>query len=71
MSTDQGLAFAVIAGTMALLIWGRLRYDLVALAALLAAVACGSTKRSAASATTSSSSLARHWSSVRRSAAPA
>ena len=41
MSTDQGLAFAVIAGTMALLIWGRLRYDLVALAALLAAVACG------------------------------
>ena len=41
MSTDQGLAFAVIAGTMALLIWGRLRYDLVALAALLAGVACG------------------------------
>ena len=41
MSLDQGLAFAIIAGTMALLIWGRLRYDLVALTSLLAAVACG------------------------------
>ena len=41
MSLHQGLAFAVIAGTMALLIWGRLRYDLVALTSLLAAVACG------------------------------
>src|SRR5512144_608770 len=41
MSLHQGLAFAVIAGTMALLLWGRLRYDLVALTSLLAAVACG------------------------------
>ncbi len=41
MSLEQGLAFAIIAGTMALLIWGRLRYDLVALTSLLAAVACG------------------------------
>jgi di/tricarboxylate transporter len=41
MSLDQGLAFAIIAGTMALLMWGRLRYDLVALASLLVAVACG------------------------------
>jgi hypothetical protein len=41
MSLDQGLAFAIIAGTMALLIWGRLRYDLVALTSLLAAVTCG------------------------------
>jgi di/tricarboxylate transporter len=35
------LAFAIIGGTMALLVWGRLRYDLVALTSLLAAVACG------------------------------
>jgi di/tricarboxylate transporter len=41
MSLDQGLAFAIIAGTMGLLIWSRLRYDLVALISLLAAVACG------------------------------
>lgn len=41
MSPEQGLAFTIIGGTMALLIWGRLRYDLVALTSLLAAVACG------------------------------
>ncbi|MFZ1415090.1 MAG: SLC13 family permease [Defluviicoccus sp.] len=41
MSVDQELAFAVIAGTIALLIWGRIRYDLVALSALLAAVGLG------------------------------
>ncbi len=29
MTLDQTLAFAVLAGMMALFIWGRLRYDLV------------------------------------------
>ncbi len=41
MTLDQVLAFAVILGTIALLIWDRVRYDLVALLALLASVACG------------------------------
>lgn len=41
MTVDQGLAFAIIAGTIGLLIWGRIRYDLVALAALLASVIAG------------------------------
>jgi di/tricarboxylate transporter len=41
MTLDQALAFAIILGTIGLLIWGRFRYDLVALSALLAAVACG------------------------------
>jgi len=41
MTLDQALAFAIILGTMGLLVWDRLRYDLVALLALLASVACG------------------------------
>ena len=41
MSLDQGLAFAIIAGTMGMLIWGKLRYDLVAVTSLLAAVIVG------------------------------
>src|SRR3954454_13407031 len=41
MTLDQGLAFSIITGMMALFAWGRLRYDLVALLALLAAVAVG------------------------------
>ncbi|HYE00936.1 MAG TPA: SLC13 family permease [Alphaproteobacteria bacterium] len=41
MTLPQALAFAVTAGMMALFIWDRLRYDLVALLALLAAVAVG------------------------------
>ncbi|HEV2745999.1 MAG TPA: SLC13 family permease [Allosphingosinicella sp.] len=41
MTSDQGLAFAVLAGMMALFIWGRIRYDLVAILALLAAVGIG------------------------------
>ncbi|MDX2317486.1 MAG: SLC13 family permease [Hyphomicrobiaceae bacterium] len=41
MTLDQALAFATIIGMMALFIWGRLRYDLVALLALLAAIATG------------------------------
>jgi di/tricarboxylate transporter len=41
MALNQALAFAVLATTMALFIWGRLRYDLVAVLALLAAVFSG------------------------------
>ncbi len=41
MTLQQVLAFAVIAGTMALFVWGRLRYDLVAGVALLVAVLIG------------------------------
>ena len=41
MTLDQGLAFGVIIGMMALFAWGRLRYDLVALVALLVAIAVG------------------------------
>ena len=41
---DQAFAFAIILGTMGLLIWGRIRYDLVALLALLTSVACGIVK---------------------------
>ncbi|HLT27222.1 MAG TPA: SLC13 family permease [Zeimonas sp.] len=41
MTLDQAFAFAIVAAMMALFVWGRLRYDLVALLALLAAVAVG------------------------------
>jgi di/tricarboxylate transporter len=41
MTLQQILAFSVIAGTMALFVWGRLRYDLVAGIALLVAVLIG------------------------------
>ena len=41
MTLNQALAFAIILGTMGLLIWGRIRYDLVALLALLTSIACG------------------------------
>jgi di/tricarboxylate transporter len=41
MTLDQTLAFAIILGTIGLLIWDRVRYDLVALLALLASIACG------------------------------
>jgi di/tricarboxylate transporter len=41
MTLPQILAFAVLAGMMALFVWGRLRYDLVAVLALLAAVLVG------------------------------
>ena len=41
MTLQQILAFAVIAGTMALFVWGRLRYDLVAGVALFVAVLIG------------------------------
>jgi len=41
MTIDQTLAFAVLVGMMTLFIWGRLRYDLVAILALLAGVFVG------------------------------
>lgn len=41
MTLDQALAFGILGAVIALLIWDRLRYDLVAVAALLAAVAAG------------------------------
>ena len=41
MALDQALAFAILAAAMTLFIWGRLRYDLVAILALLAAVFTG------------------------------
>jgi di/tricarboxylate transporter len=41
MTIQQTLAFSVLAGMMLLFVWGRLRYDLVAILALLASVALG------------------------------
>lgn len=41
MTLDQALAFAIVAAMMGLFVWGRLRYDLVAMLALLASVAVG------------------------------
>lgn len=48
MTQDQTFAFAILAGMMALFIWGRLRYDLVAVLALLAAVFSGIVPQKAA-----------------------
>ena len=41
MTTPQALAFAVLGGMMLLFIWGRIRYDLVAILALLASLVLG------------------------------
>ena len=41
MTAPQILTFAVLGGTMLLFIWGRFRYDLVAILSLLAALATG------------------------------
>ena len=41
MTLHQGLCFAIILGIMALFAWDRWRYDIVALAALMAALAGG------------------------------
>jgi di/tricarboxylate transporter len=41
MTTSQGLAFGLIAAALAMFVWGRFRYDLVALAALLVGVIAG------------------------------
>jgi di/tricarboxylate transporter len=48
LTVDQIIVFAILAGVMALLIWGRLRYDLIALTGLLAAVVTGVVKPEAA-----------------------
>ncbi|KPP89526.1 MAG: di/tricarboxylate transporter [Rhodobacteraceae bacterium HLUCCA08] len=41
MQTDQILIFTILGSTMALFLWGRLRHDVVALAALLGCVVAG------------------------------
>jgi len=41
MTAPQILSFAVLAGMMALFVWGRIRYDMVAVIALLVAVLVG------------------------------
>jgi di/tricarboxylate transporter len=41
MTTNQALAFAIIAGMMVMFVWGRIRYDLVAGLALLVALVAG------------------------------
>ncbi|WP_448203277.1 SLC13 family permease [Azospirillum sp. sgz302134] len=41
MTLPQFMAFALVAAVVAMLVWNRLRYDVVALLALLAAVALG------------------------------
>jgi di/tricarboxylate transporter len=41
LTLQQSLAFAIVAAMMALFVWGRLRYDLVAVLALLAAITAG------------------------------
>jgi di/tricarboxylate transporter len=44
MTTPQALAFAVLAGMMLLFIWGRIRFDLVAVLALLVSLLLGIVK---------------------------
>ena len=41
MTLNQGLAFGILGAALVLFAWGRLRYDLVALMALLAGIAAG------------------------------
>ena len=41
MTFPQIAAFAILAAMMAMFVWGTLRYDLVAMLALLAAVLAG------------------------------
>ena len=41
MTLDQAFAFTIVAAMMVLFVWGRLRYDLIAMLALLASVAAG------------------------------
>ncbi len=41
MSLDQIITFAVLAACLGLFAWGRWRYDLVALCAMLAVVVAG------------------------------
>ncbi|MDY0871474.1 SLC13 family permease [Dongia rigui] len=44
MTTEQGLAFGIVAIMMALFVWGRPRYDITACLALMAAVGLGLVK---------------------------
>src|SRR5688572_30856963 len=41
MTLSQGLAFGIVATMMAFFVWGRIRYDVVAMLALVAAVLSG------------------------------
>ncbi|HET8728661.1 MAG TPA: SLC13 family permease, partial [Alphaproteobacteria bacterium] len=41
MTVDQAIVIAILTGTLILFVWDRLRYDVVALLALLAVVATG------------------------------
>ncbi|MBL3555754.1 MULTISPECIES: SLC13 family permease [Marinobacter] len=41
MTTEQGVVFAVLAATLALFVWNRLRFDVVAMLALLAIAIAG------------------------------
>jgi hypothetical protein len=41
VTTDQFVIFAILLALFALLVWGRWRYDVVAFAALMTAVAAG------------------------------
>lgn len=41
MTLQQGLAFAIVAAMMGLFVWGRLRYDVIAMLALFVSVAVG------------------------------
>lgn len=41
MTVDQGIVFAVLAATLAMFIWGRLRFDVVAMLALLVVAIVG------------------------------
>jgi len=44
MTFEQSLAFAVLIGSVALMIWGRVRYDLAAMLGLLVGVAVGTVR---------------------------
>ncbi len=41
MTLPQGLSLAILGGLLVLFLWGRFRFDIVALLALVAAIACG------------------------------
>ena len=41
MTAEQALAFGLMGATIALFIWGKYRYDLIALAALVAGALLG------------------------------
>jgi di/tricarboxylate transporter len=41
MTLPQGLTFVIVGAMMAMFVWGRIRYDVVAMLALVAAVFCG------------------------------